>query len=100
MAKKMPPIPKHNPTIEKAEEIEHKDLDDDGEKGESAAHRRKVLGKASSSSAKGKKKGGTTPPFPPAKGKGKPFPPAAASSAKPAKGKPSNGFQPFPKGKK
>lgn len=40
---------KPNPFLEKKEEKLHKDLDHDGEKGESAAHRAKVLGKAAAS---------------------------------------------------
>lgn len=35
---------KSNPFIEKMEEKSGKDLDHDGEKGESAAHKKKVLG--------------------------------------------------------
>lgn len=37
---------KSNPALEKKEEKLHKDLDHDGEKGESAAHKAKVLGKS------------------------------------------------------
>ena len=36
---------KQNPALEKREEKVHKDLDHDGEKGESPSHRAKVLGK-------------------------------------------------------
>jgi hypothetical protein len=35
-----------NPALEKREERVHRDLDHDGERGESAAHRKKVLGPA------------------------------------------------------
>lgn len=45
---------KGNPALEKMEEKEHKDLDHDGEKGESAAHRKKVLGGKGKSQVKGK----------------------------------------------
>lgn len=40
------PMKKDSPALEKKEEQLHKDLDHDGEKGESKAHREKVLGKA------------------------------------------------------
>lgn len=33
-----------SPTIKKEEETEHRDVDHDGEKGESPAHKRKVFG--------------------------------------------------------
>ena len=36
---------KSNPALEKREEKMHKDLDQDGEKGESAVHKAKVFGK-------------------------------------------------------
>lgn len=57
---------KSNPALEKREEQQHKDLDGDGEKGESRAHRAKVFGKGSA--------GGSKPPLPfaaPKKGSGK-----------------------------
>jgi hypothetical protein len=49
---------KSNKALEKREEIMHKDLDHDGEKGEPLAHRIKVLGKkaAMASEAKDSKK--------------------------------------------
>ncbi len=58
-----------NLKLEKREEKLHKDLDNDGEKGESATHRNKVLGKAVSSkklpiTKKGKAKGCGCPPGP------------------------------------
>ena len=37
---------KQNPVVEKREEKVHRDLDRDDEKGESPAHRAKVLGKS------------------------------------------------------
>lgn len=43
---------KPNPFLEKREERLHRDLDRDGEKGESAAHRAKVLGGKSGSGKK------------------------------------------------
>ncbi len=50
---------KANPALEKKEEQMHKDLDGDGEQGESPGHTAKVLG--SSEKEKGKK--GTPPAF-------------------------------------
>jgi hypothetical protein len=44
-------VKKDSPALAKREEKLHRDLDHDGEKGESAAHRKKVLG------AKAAKKG-------------------------------------------
>lgn len=55
---------KSNPALEKREEKEHKDLDRDGEKGESSAHKAKVFG-----------------------GKGKMAPPFAKKGEAPAKSK-------------
>lgn len=42
---KAKPFKKDPPALAKREEAQHKDLDGDGEKGESPAHRAKVLGK-------------------------------------------------------
>jgi hypothetical protein len=47
---------KSSPALEKKEEKFHKDLDGDGEKGESKAHRAKVLGKKADGKKDGKKK--------------------------------------------
>jgi hypothetical protein len=40
------PFKKDPPALKAREESQHKDLDHDGEKGESPAHKAKVLGKA------------------------------------------------------
>lgn len=57
-----------SPSLEKREERVHRDLDQDGEQGESPTHRQKVLG---GKSGKG--------PDSKAKGKGKPFIPPKKS---------------------
>lgn len=44
MAEKKKMSAKAYAALEKREEVEHKDLDHDGEKGESAAHKAKVFG--------------------------------------------------------
>lgn len=46
-----------NPALEKKEEQMHKDLDGDGEKDESPAHRARVLGKKKEIPSGGLKKG-------------------------------------------
>lgn len=79
---------KNNSQLERAEEIQHKDLDGDGEAGEPASHRHKVLLKKGATSMAKK-----NPFVPPAAGKAT-TPPflktgSSAMPAKPKKGKSS-----------